>query len=61
MPLHDWTRVEDGIFHDFHFEMIHAVKKSLNRGVLPRVTRQGMCAREEGVPKADHVADPTHS
>lgn len=35
MPLHDWTRVEDGVFHDFHFEMIHAVKKALNAGLLP--------------------------
>jgi len=35
MPLHDWTRVEAGIFHDFHFELIHAIKKALNGGVLP--------------------------
>ncbi len=35
MPLHDWTPIEDGIFHDFHFEMIRAVKRLLNAGLLP--------------------------
>ena len=35
MPVHDWSRVEDGIFHDFHHEWISAVKHVLNDGVLP--------------------------
>lgn len=35
MPIHDWTKVDAGIFHDFHLEWIHAIKKSLNFGVLP--------------------------
>jgi hypothetical protein len=35
MPIHDWTRVEDGIFHDFHHEWISTIKRSLNAGILP--------------------------
>src|SRR5262249_55493798 len=36
MPIHDWTRVEAGIFHDFHHGWIDQVKHVLNSGVLPR-------------------------
>ncbi len=35
MPVHDWTRVEDGIFHDFHLAWIGELRKALNRGILP--------------------------
>jgi hypothetical protein len=35
MPIHDWTRVDAGIFHDFHQEWIGAIKHALNRGILP--------------------------
>ncbi|MFO0804167.1 MAG: DUF4058 family protein [Gemmataceae bacterium] len=35
MPMHDWTRVESGIFHDFHHEWISEIKRALNRGLLP--------------------------
>src|SRR4051812_18457513 len=35
MPIHDWTRVDAGIFHDFHHAWIEEIKRSLNRGVLP--------------------------
>lgn len=30
MPMHDWTRVEAGIYHDFHHEWISAIKRALN-------------------------------
>jgi hypothetical protein len=36
MRLHDWTRVDDGTFHDFHNSWVVALKNSLNRGLLPR-------------------------
>lgn len=36
MPIHDWTRVEAGIFHDFHHAWIEEIKRALNRGILPR-------------------------
>jgi hypothetical protein len=35
MPVHDWTRVNAGIFHDFHFSWIAAMKRTLNGGLLP--------------------------
>jgi len=36
MPIHDWTRVDAGIFHDFHHEWISTIKNALNTGILPR-------------------------
>lgn len=35
MPIHDWTRVIPGIFHDFHHEWISTMKRALNSGRLP--------------------------
>jgi hypothetical protein len=35
MPIHDWTRVDAGIFHDFHLSWIAEIKKTLNAGLLP--------------------------
>jgi hypothetical protein len=35
MPIHDWTRVNAGIFHDFHHDWITTIKRALNSGVLP--------------------------
>jgi hypothetical protein len=35
MPIHDWTRVDDGIFHDFHLAWIGELRKALNSGILP--------------------------
>ncbi len=35
MPLHDWTRVEAGIFHAFHVAWIPEIQKFLNGGLLP--------------------------
>lgn len=35
MPIHDWSRVEAGIFHDFHHSWIEEIKRSLNAGRLP--------------------------
>jgi len=35
MPVHDWTHVEGGIFHDFHTTWIPEIKRALNAGLLP--------------------------
>lgn len=35
MPVHDWTRVGSGIFHDFHGRWIGAIRDYLNAGNLP--------------------------
>lgn len=34
MPIHDWTRVNPGIFHHFHLEWIGDLSRVLNRGLL---------------------------
>jgi Protein of unknown function (DUF4058) len=36
MPMHDWTRVDAGTFHDFHLAWIAELRKALNGGVLPK-------------------------
>jgi hypothetical protein len=35
MAIHDWTRVDAGIFHHFHNEWVGAIARSLNNGLLP--------------------------
>lgn len=35
MPIHDWTKVDAGIFHHFHLEWIAAISNVLNDGLLP--------------------------
>src|SRR2546429_369776 len=35
MPIHDWTRVDAGLFHAFHQRWIHALCDALNTGGLP--------------------------
>jgi hypothetical protein len=35
MPLHDWTRVLPGTFHDFHYIWIAELRNRLNRDLLP--------------------------
>jgi hypothetical protein len=36
MPMHDWTRVDAGIYHDFDQAWIAEIKRELNRGLLPQ-------------------------
>ena len=35
MAIHDWSRVDPGIFHHFHHAWIEEIARFLNRGVLP--------------------------
>lgn len=35
MPIHDWRRVDAGLFHDFHQSWIIALRNALNSGALP--------------------------
>jgi hypothetical protein len=35
MPVHDWTRVDVGLFHAFHQQWIVALCNGLNAGLLP--------------------------
>jgi hypothetical protein len=36
MPVHDWTRVDAGVFHDFHTVWIALLRIALNSGILPK-------------------------
>ena len=35
MPVHDWTRVDAGVFHDFHNVWIALMRIAFNSGLLP--------------------------
>jgi hypothetical protein len=35
MPIHDWTRVDAGIFHAFHIYWVTQIGRALNDGLLP--------------------------
>jgi hypothetical protein len=35
MPIHDWMRVDAGVFHGFHVRWIAELTKALNTGLLP--------------------------
>ena len=35
MPIHDWTRVDAGIFHHFHQRWIGTITDVLNQRLLP--------------------------
>ena len=36
MPMHDWTRVRPGIYHNFHLLWVSAITNKLNAGLLPK-------------------------
>ena len=35
MPIHDWSRVDAGVFHDFHQVWTIEIRNRLNDGLLP--------------------------
>jgi hypothetical protein len=35
MPVHDWTRVDDGTYHGFHSAWITHLSEAMNGGLLP--------------------------
>jgi len=36
MPVHNWTRVPSGLFHDFHRAWSIEIRNALNRGGMPK-------------------------
>ena len=36
MPMHDWTRVDAGKYHDFHHEWISEIKRAEPRVAATR-------------------------
>lgn len=55
MIVHDWTRVVAGIFHDFHFSWIAALRDTLNNGLLPE-SYYAMAEQVAGGPRPDVLA-----
>lgn len=52
MPMHDWSRVQSGTYHNFHYLWLATISNRLNAGVLP----EGWFAMAEqrvGGPEAD--------
>lgn len=60
MPMHDWTKVKSGIYHNFHYRWVAAIMDRLNAGLLP----SGYFAMAEqiiGRPETDVVTLQTSS
>lgn len=60
MPMHDWTTVKAGTYHNFHYSWIATMMNRLNAGLLP----EGYFAMAEqiiGNPEADLHALQTSS
>jgi hypothetical protein len=63
--MHDWTRLDDGIYHDFYLSWVAAISAGLNQGKLPSdyyalVERHTMDVAEweRGVPDGEFPARP---
>lgn len=65
MPLHDWTRVPSGLFHDFHQSWSIRIKDALNQGRLPKglsaLVEQRAGPREADVLAIEHRNRPRRS
>ena len=62
MPLHDWSRVPAGLFHDFHQSWSIRIKDALNAGRLPKgvaaLVEQRAGPRESDVLAIESKAKP---
>jgi hypothetical protein len=63
MPIHDWTRVSPGGFHDFHQDWTIEIRRTLNRALLPSgyaaYTDQRVMGYEPDVISVDSVGQAT--
>jgi hypothetical protein len=55
MPLHDWTKVNSGLYHHFHQGWCWEISRALNRGRLPR-NLSALVEQRSGVKEPDVVA-----
>jgi len=58
MTVHDWTRVEAGLFHDFHQTWSIELKNALNGGILPK-GYYALVEQRVGGPEPDVIAVET--
>ncbi len=59
MPIHDWTRVDSGLFHDFHQRWTAEISNALNLGILPQGYYSLVEQRVDG-PEPDVLAVSTN-
>lgn len=55
MPLHDWTKVNSGLYHHFHQFFAMHICRGLNRGPLPK-TLSALVEQRKGLKEPDVVA-----
>ncbi|HKB03712.1 MAG TPA: DUF4058 family protein [Gemmataceae bacterium] len=55
MPVHDWTQVDAGLFHDFHQRWSVAITNALNAGILPK-GYYALVEQRTGGPEPDVIA-----
>ncbi len=55
MPMHDWSRVPAGLFHDFHQTWSIQIKLALNAGILPKGL-SALVERRSGPRESDVLA-----
>ena len=55
MPLHDWTRVDAGLFHHFHQGWCWEISSALNRGTLSD-NYTALVEQRNGTKEADVLA-----
>ncbi len=58
MPIHDWTRVDAGLFHAFHQSWSVRIQDALNAGVLPK-GYYALVEQRTGAPEPDVIAVET--
>src|SRR5438067_1779300 len=65
MPIHDWTRIYAGLFHDFHQTWSVYIKNALNAGLLPKgmnaLVEQKSGPTESDVLTVDRFDSPSDS
>jgi Protein of unknown function (DUF4058) len=60
MPVHDWTRVDAGIFHHFHLGWVADLSGALNRGLL-RPDYYALVEKFAGSPGQDDLTPPANN
>jgi hypothetical protein len=55
MPVHDWTRVDAGLFHHFHQDWSVEITRTLNAGLLPK-GYYALVEQRVGGPEPDVIA-----
>lgn len=58
MPIHDWTKVDAGLFHHFHQDWSVEMARTLNRGILPK-DHYALVEQRTGGPEPDVIAVET--